>query len=262
VLKATRRTLAACIRRVPYVRRLVLSSTDYALISREMALKLQASGWLSPLAAHRQQRAYGRLLNDLHAGTPRVDLIVAAEAVKETGLANPTLLDVGCGSGYYTEVFDTLLLKPISYCGLDFSKPMLRLARRRYPEISFVAGDATKLPFSDDSFELVFNGVSLMHILDYESAIAESRRVARRFCIFHSVPVLQNWKTTVLRKYAYGGLVVETVFERAHFLDVCARNRLKLVRTWHSIDYDIYPATPEHSTAETFLFATSPEVWQ
>ena len=40
---------------------------------------------------------------------------VAAEAVAATGIPNPRVLEVGCGSGYYSEVFATLLKEGVRY---------------------------------------------------------------------------------------------------------------------------------------------------
>ena len=37
--------------------------------------------------------------------------------------------------------------------GLDFSAGMLEVARRDYPNLEFIEGDALKLPFDDASFD-------------------------------------------------------------------------------------------------------------
>ncbi|MCP6757053.1 class I SAM-dependent methyltransferase, partial [Klebsiella pneumoniae] len=77
-----------------------------------------------------------------------------------------------------------------------------------YPAGAFGVADATRLPYPDRAFDIVFNGVSLMHIIDYAAAIREAARVSSGFCIFHSVPMFDgDQATTFLQKYAYGAPV-------------------------------------------------------
>jgi len=96
--------------------------------------------------------------------------------------------------------------------------------------------------------------VSLMHILDYQAAIREAARVAR-FCIFHSVPVFDGYRTTFLSKYAYGAPVVEVVFGKQELMSLCNEVGLRLMREWPGIAYDVHEVTGHHSSAATYLFA-------
>ncbi len=255
IYRRTRRLAGQILKRIPWLRRHLFASIEYEIISRDEAERQTSSAWLSRLTARRQQRAYDDLLKQMYRGEPRIDFKVAAEAVEHTELHEPAILEVGCGNGYYAEVFARLFDGPFAYLGVDYSEAMIETARRRYPQREFQVGDACALRFPDRSFDVVFNGVSLMHILDFERAIAESRRVSKGYCLFHSVPVFEDRDTTYLRKYAYGGPVVEVVFNRAGLLELFEREGLELVETWNSIPYDVHPVTPEHSHAETFLLA-------
>lgn len=256
-MNALRQAAKAVVRRVPWLRRQLFASTDYAVLTPEQARRLQLSGWSSARTAARQDKAYTALLRAMHAGEPRVDLKVAADVIRHTGIEKPSILEIGCGSGYYFEVFSTMLNRPFEYVGIDYSASMIEAARARYPGVRFEIADACRLPFEDASFGIVFNGVCLMHILDFEAAIAEARRVARSFCVFHSVPLFQQRKTTYLSKYAYGAPVVEIVFNRKELLATMDRHGLELVASWPSIDYDVYPVTGEHSFCETLLLRLS-----
>ena len=94
-----------------------------------------------------------------------------------------------------------------------------------------------------------------MHIVDYQAAIREAARVAARYCIFHTVPVFHDHRTTFLRKYAYGAPVVEVVFGKQELMSLCREAGLHLEREWPSIPYDVSEATGPRSTAETYLFS-------
>jgi SAM-dependent methyltransferase len=242
----------------PLLRRHILSSTDYALLGgpeQARAMLAASGGWLSARTVARQQRAYRRLISAMRRGEPRADFRVAAESIAATGIATPRLLEVGCGSGYYSEVFATLVPGGVRYTGIDYSDAMIARARAHYPSMAFEVADATRLPYADGAFDVVFNGVSLMHIVDYRLAIREAARVAARYCVFHSVPVFHDNPTLFLRKYAYGAPVVEAIFSKQELLGLCRDAGLRLVREWPCIPYDVYEVTGHHSTTESYLFA-------
>jgi SAM-dependent methyltransferase len=245
----------------PILRRHIMSSSDHRVLGgKEEARSVTASsaGWLAARTVSRQERAYRGLIADMKRGEPRLDFKVAAEAVAATGIADPRVLEVGCGSGCYSEVFATLLPGGVRYTGVDYSDAMIARARLHYPSIAFEVGDATALPYPDGAFDIVFNGVSLMHIVEYEAAIREAARVASRYCIFHTVPVFAEYRTTFLRKYAYGAPVVEAVFNKQELMSICQGAGLRLERQWPCIPYDVHEAIGHHSTTETYLFSRVP----
>ncbi len=246
------------IKSTPFLRRHIMSSSDHRVLGGiEEALSLTAlsAGWRGTRTVARQERAYRVLIADMKRGEPRLDLKIAAEAIAATGITNPRVLEVGCGSGSYSEVFATLVPNHVHYIGIDSSEAMIARARARYPSTNFEVADATGLPCADGAFDIVFNGVSLTHIIDYRAAIREAARAAARFCIFHTVPVFRDHGTTFLRKYAYGAPVVEIIFGKQELMSLCREAGLRLEREWPGIPYDISSVTGHHSTTETYLFA-------
>jgi len=256
--RAARQIAKRLITATPILRRHLLISSDYQMLAGEDEARgaMKASGgWLAVRTVARQERAYRKLLAALKRGEPRLDFAVAAEAVAATGIASPRLLEVGCGSGYYSEVFAALLPGGVQYTGADYSEAMIARARARYPTATFEVADATRLPCADGAFDIVFNGVSLMHIIDYRAAIREAARGASRYCILHTVPVFDDYRTTFLKKYAYGAPVVEVIFNKPELLAVCRDAGLRLERSWTAIPYDVSGVTGHHSHTETWLFA-------
>lgn len=246
------------VKATPMLRRRFMYSSDYRLLSGPEEARVVAAssgGWFAGRTVARQERAYQGLIAAMKRGEPRLDFTVAAEAVAATGIATPSLLEVGCGSGYYSEVFATLLPGRVRYGGIDYSSAMIARARAQYPSAAFDVGDATRLPHADGAFDIVFNGVSLMHILNYQAAICEAARVAGRYCIFHTVPVFRDHGTTFLTKSAYGGPVIEVVFDKRELLALCADAGLRLEREWPGLAYDVHEVTGHHSATETYLFS-------
>lgn len=226
----------------------------YQVIDRETAARLAAGdGWNFDDVAARQDAAFAELLAALNAGKPRLDFQVAAAAAAATGMVRPSLLEVGCASGYVRHVFDRLVPGGVDYAGVDKSQALIDLARRNHPGVRFDAADAAALPYPDASVDVVFNGVALMHIVDYEAAVVEARRVARRWCVFHTTPVLQRRPTTFLAKEAYGRPVAEVIVNEAELRLLFARNGLAVRKIWESIPYDLSPVLGEPTPTRTFL---------
>lgn len=232
-------------------------STEIELIGYDTALREQFTGWHDSGVARLQDASYRPLIEQMYAGNPRQDLVAASEAVGQTGLANPSILEVGCGSGYYSEILSHILKRPLRYTGLDYSPTMIQLACEHYPGQPFLVGDATTLPFADGTFDIVMNGVSLMHILNYESAIAESRRVAKGWCVFHTVPVLQNQNTKILRKKAYGQPTIEIIFNEKKLLSLMDKYMLVVRHTMESIPYNLEEILGEATVTKTYVCEVS-----
>jgi ubiquinone/menaquinone biosynthesis C-methylase UbiE len=245
----------AILRALPAMERRVLPSAGYRRIDRAEAERLQAkgSGWTSGRSAAWQQRAYDALLEDMAAGRPRQDLAIAADAVDAAGISRPSLLEVGCGGGYHSAIFGALCRSGPDYLGSDYSQDMIESARGRFPGIPFEVADTTALPYADNAFDIVFEGVSLMHILDYRNAIAEIARVARSHAIFHCVPIFEDHNTEYLFKYAYGEPVTEAVYRRAELEEALAGAGLVIERSWEALAYDVHPHLGVHSHSRTYL---------
>lgn len=94
--------------------------------------------------------------------------------------SNETLLDVGCGTGYFTRRFAATLVGG-NVVGADIDLDTLRFAAGQSAHgVSFVAADARRLPFRDGSFDLVVGITSLCFIREEKQALREMLRVARR----------------------------------------------------------------------------------
>ena len=92
-------------------------------------------------------------------------------------------LDVCCGTGDITQ---RLARSGAQVTGLDFSAPMLDVARQRNAagntsgsRLEFIQGDAQKLPFATDSFDAVTVGYGLRNLASWETGLAELHRVAK-----------------------------------------------------------------------------------
>jgi len=94
--------------------------------------------------------------------------------------AGKDVLDVGCGLATDGSRFAR---SGAHYVGFDQAGMALDLARRRFElehlDGRFVEGDATRLPFPDGSFDLVWSHGVIHHIPETEQAVAEFHRVLR-----------------------------------------------------------------------------------
>ncbi|MEU0690197.1 demethylmenaquinone methyltransferase [Streptomyces uncialis] len=61
----------------------------------------------------------------------------------------------------------------------DFSLGMLQVGKRRHPWLPLTAGDATRLPFKDDTFDAVTISFGLRNVQGTERAMREMLRVTR-----------------------------------------------------------------------------------
>lgn len=122
----------------------------------------------NPLQKFLINRFYSSLLNELIKIVPS------------------SILDVGCGEGFTLARIRNAGIKAVLE-GVDIRPEAINLGQKLNPELTLRTGNIYQLPYADNSFDAVLCSEVLEHLDDPERALAELRRVIRKYCII-SVP--------------------------------------------------------------------------
>lgn len=105
------------------------------------------------------------------------------QEIKDKKVIN--LLDVGCGEGQA----DSFFLKNqsnLKITGVDVNELSLKEAKKNCPKMKVQKADIYRLPFPDQSFDLILCLEVLEHLEEPEKAVKEIKRVGKKFII--SIP--------------------------------------------------------------------------
>jgi malonyl-CoA O-methyltransferase len=88
------------------------------------------------------------------------------------------IIDLGCGTGYFTRALAERYRRPVT--GLDLAEGMLRYARSCSEGTGdWVVADAEALPVRSASQDLLFSSLALQWCPSLDKALAEGRRILR-----------------------------------------------------------------------------------
>ncbi len=90
---------------------------------------------------------------------------------------NPSLLDVGCGTGTMLKLLQEQGLQNLR--GADISENMLKIAANKNPNIPFRAALSEKLPYKDNIFDLVYLSGILHHLPSTDTTLKEIYRILK-----------------------------------------------------------------------------------
>jgi uncharacterized protein YbaR (Trm112 family) len=107
-------------------------------------------------------------------------------------------LDIGCGRGAYRPFL------PGKYVGVDIVRPFLIGARDRYPDGTFIAADARRLPFKAGAFDIVVASQVIEHIdlHDLSPTLQAFRQVSSHTVIVDTPNETRFFR--LLRRFVYG----------------------------------------------------------
>lgn len=146
-----------------------------------------------------------------------------------------SLLDAGCGEGYFLE--KVRKSKPAAkLVGIDKNEDNLDYARIIVPSASFLNADMRSIPFGDSSFDCAACLEVIDHIADYNKVIDEMKRITKKNgTVLFSFPDTSNllwelvwslWTKTFGRRWA--GEHVNS-FDEKKFRVVLARHGFKKI---------------------------------
>lgn len=114
------------------------------------------------------------LLNHVLSGG--LDFFWRRRAVKELGVkAGDRVVDLCCGTGDLSQELSKAGAKVV---GVDFAAGMLGLAKKKYPHLEFIQGDATQVPL-DGPFDAAALAFGPRNIHDLQALWRELRRLVR-----------------------------------------------------------------------------------
>jgi len=138
-----------------------------------------------PFAVRNVRHAYDTVAEDYAARLPdtraeaALDLaMVDAFASAVTGDGGARVLDAGCGAGRMSRY---LADRGCRVEGVDLSPGMVAMARRDHPDLTFVVGSLSALPYPDGRFDGVMLWYSIIHTppADQARIVEEAARVVR-----------------------------------------------------------------------------------
>lgn len=96
--------------------------------------------------------------------------------IKQQSILPESILDIGCGTGKLTHA----LLRQYPYAaviGLDVSREMVKVAKDR--GIEAVSADAQRLPFRDETFNLIVSNAAYQWVGNLSAAFQEAHRILK-----------------------------------------------------------------------------------
>ena len=110
--------------------------------------------------------------------------VVEAVIARSTLTSGENVLDLGTGTGAVAQRAAAIVGPNGRVVGVDISPDMLALARQRVAalglgDVSLLAGRAESIPADDAAFDVVLASLSMMYVIDRETAAREIARVLR-----------------------------------------------------------------------------------
>lgn len=89
----------------------------------------------------------------------------------------PSLIDVGCGTGFLLDRISREVETTYELHGIDFAPFAIQRGQKRYPHLRLRCGDGTATRYADDTFNVVVSYGAMEHFPDPALAIREAARI-------------------------------------------------------------------------------------
>lgn len=104
--------------------------------------------------------------------------IITAKKIIKT-LKFSKCLDVGCASGYMLSEIAKAFPKS-KYFGIDVYDRAISYAKKTYPKIEFKVAASEKIPYKNESFDLIICYETIEHVENPLKTLQEARRVLKK----------------------------------------------------------------------------------
>jgi ubiquinone/menaquinone biosynthesis C-methylase UbiE len=150
---------------------------------------------------------------------------------------NSSVLDVACGTGIFLKKLSKEK-RGLQLFGIDNSEKMVSIARRRSDITNFKVANAEKIPFEDNSFDLITIIDAFYYFQNQKAAIKECSRTLKPnnylFIFYPALDILPRCILTQMKfvsRLFFFNLEEYSAFPKLKELEKMAnRNNLKLIK--------------------------------
>lgn len=148
-----------------------------------------------------------------------------------------TLLEIGCGNGFYSALFSPHVKKIYSGdlespCAATHTMGIVKakslLNKLNVSNVTLSSFSGTKLPFKDEAFNLVFTSSTLEHIPDREKAVKEIKRVLKPGG--RAVIIVPNFITSIYSIFHMPIYLCAAFFRKAFKINVYRNPEGRLIK--------------------------------
>ena len=212
---------------------IISGSDDQYVISENKSHEFEKN-WSYDLIGKLQRYLVNYQLHQMKRNNPPMVFKKIKETFSkiESGL---TILDIGCTSGYYSEVLNHYFPGKFIYNGCDYNKSSVDLAKEYYPATNFSYGDLTNLEdIKENSYDISFLSGVIEHVPKYEQGIKELCRITRSYIVLHRIWLTEQ-KTECKKGMQYYVPVIRNQYNKKQFFNYFDK-RFKIF--WTSDVYD------------------------
>lgn len=130
------------------------------------------------------------------------------EAIREYLKKGEKILDLGCGSGILAKKLQEKL--KVKVIGID-------IVDKAIEKINFKKYNGKRIPFKNNSFDLILISFVLHHTQDVPSLLKEAKRVAKRIIIFEDLPEGTFDKIRCFLHWFFWNIFVARKFNKFNF---------------------------------------------
>jgi SAM-dependent methyltransferase len=167
---------------------------------------------------------------------------------------NVCILDLGCGIGTTTRYLGNGFKRVI---GLDYSLEFCRYSHEKNKDrkaVCIINGDATSLPFKDESLQGIFSYATVEHLYDVKGAFREMDRVLKKggVILIHMPDLLTPLRPlkAILSREKLNYPKPESGNNRVHSFCLILRDIFFLLRKWGLRDANFLSREPNFEIVE------------
>jgi len=140
-------------------------------------------------------------------GNVNRDIVYSREGIYNSN-SESTVLDIGCGTGFFTEKFQSN-----TRIGIDISIGNAAAARKLSDNVLVAVADAQCLPFQSNSFDLIFVSGVLEHFQNLDAFYMEVNRILKKNGRVYQTIDIRPKYTYLLWKFVFS---LDWIYEEGH----------------------------------------------